>query len=760
MKYNSLREELKQYYWYEADKKADDFADECFKILDNSDWEKMNPYQMKIFQYKTITDMFEPVIFDNSPFYFETGTMCATCDGAFFWGKTKLAKDAPENSDHIHPGGWTYEKNKHRFVDQNPELWEKRCAQMAEIFYLICGPYNDVTQHFNLNYRPVFETGLKGVYERAVEQSKTAETDEERDFLSAVAEGMLQLKKMSEKFGKAAEKRLENATDENVRNNLRLIAETAKRVPWEKPDSFYSALNFLAFFRKTVGSLEGIGPNTFGRIDVDLYPFYKHDIENGIITEAEAYDLICKFLLGFDCIYDHDKKMVGYADHEFENTYVLGGCDKNGNPVFNELTKLFLLATENEKIIFPKIICRFSKNSPKEYLDLIDGPVINGTSVILYENDDAIIPARIRAGRTVEEARDYLVTGCWGVIDNGFGKYDGGSYINIAKALEYSVHDLKERREKTGIDFKLFDGAENFEKVYNTMCENIFALLKERMRITVGGGRIWNKVSPLPIFSSTMGDCIKNKKDYTAGGGKYRDDTLKFFGFPIVVDSLMAIKQLVFESKKYTLDEFLNAVRNNWKDNENMRIDAIHCNGWGDGSAASCELASRLQNDLFDMCGRLTGTYGGKVLMAHFGYSEVRFWGEKTLATPDGRYNGDYLAQGLTPSRLKKIPFATDVINSISALDKTTMAGGCVVNIILPSDRINTDICEGFIRTVADSTIGSLQLNCTTKEQLLDAQKHPEKYPDLIVRVCGFSARFTALSPEWQQEVLTRNYYK
>lgn len=760
MKYNSLREELKQYYWYEADKKADYFADECFKILDNSDFKKMNPYQMKIFQYKTITDMFEPVIFDNSPFYFETGTMCATCDGAFFWDKTKLAKDAPENSDHIHPGGWTYVKNKHRFVDQNPELWEKRCAQIAEIFYLICGPYNDVAQHFNLNYRPVFETGLKGVYERAVEQSKNAETDEEKDFLSAVAEGMLQLKKMSEKFGKAAEKRLKNATDENVRNNLRLIAETAKRVPWEKPDSFYSALNFLAFFRKTVGSLEGIGPNTFGRIDVDLYPFYKHDIENGIITKAEAYDLICKFLLGFDCIYDHDKKMVGYSDHEFENTYVLGGCDKDGKPVFNELTKLFLLAAENEKIIFPKIICRFSKNSPKEYLDLIDRPVINGTSVILYENDDAIIPALIKAGRPIGEARDYLVSGCWDVTDNGYGKHDGGSYVNLSKVLEFSVHDLKERREKTGLDFKLFDGADNFDKVYNTMCENIFALLKERMRITAGGGRIWNKVSPLPIFSSTMGDCIKNKKDYTAGGGKYRDDLLKFFGFPIVVDSLMAIKQLVFETKKYTLDEFLNAVRNNWKDNENMRIDAIHCNGWGDGSAASCELASRLQNDLFDMCGRLTGTYGGRVLMGHFGYTELRFWGEKTLATPDGRYNGDYLAQGLTPSRLKKIPFATDVINSISALDKTTMAGGCVVNIILPSDRIDTDICEGFIRTVADSSVGSLQLNCTTKEQLLDAQKHPEKYPDLIVRVCGFSARFTALSPEWQQEVLTRNYYR
>ena len=760
MKYDLLREELKQYYWYEADKKADNFADKCFRVLDNSDWKRMNPYQMKVSQYKTIVDMFEPVIFDNSPFYFETGTMCATCDGSFWWDRFKSTTDIFGDHNHLHPGGWTFKTNRHLFYDQDHELWEKRQAQGAELLYLICGDYNDTQQHFNLCYRPVLQMGLKGIYERAIKQLKNAETEEEKNFLLAVAEGMLQLKKMSEKFGEVAEEKLKKATDEKTRVNLKMIAETAKRVPWEKPDNFYSALNFLAFFRKSVGSLEGIGPNTFGRIDVDLYPFYKRDIENGTITEAEAYDLICKFLLGFDCIYDHDKKMIGYADHEFENTYVLGGCDKDGNPVFNELTKLFMLATTNEKIIFPKIICRFSKASPKEYLDLIDIPVINGTSVVLYQNDDAIIPALIKAGRPIEEARDYLVSGCWDVTDNGYGKYDCGSYVNLSKILEFSVHNLKERREKIGIDFKLLDGAENFEKVYNTMRENIYALLKERMRITRTGGQIWNKVSPLPIFSSTMGDCIENKKDYTAGGARYRDDSLKFFGFPIVVDSLMAIKQLVFETKKYTLDEFLNAVRSNWENKEAMRTEAIHCNGWGDGSAASCELASRLQNDLYEMLGKIKGTYGGKVLMGHFGYTEMRFWGEKTLATPDGRYNGDYLAQGLTPSRLKKIPFATNVINSISVLDKTTMAGGCVVNIILPSDRINTDVCEGFIRTVAESSIGSLQLNCTTKEQLLDAQKHPEKYPDLIVRVCGFSARFTALSPEWQKEVLTRNYYR
>lgn len=125
---------------------------------------------------------------------------------------------------------------------------------------------------------------------------------------------------------------------------------------------------------------------------------------------------------------------------------------------------------------------------------------------------------------------------------------------------------------------------------------------------------------------------------------------------------------------------------------------------------------------------------------------------------PNGRKNGDYFSQGLTPSRLKRIESVTDVINSLSAIDKTTLAANSVVNIIIP--KVPLDICEAFLRTAADSAIESLQLNCTTKEQLLDAQKHPEKYPDLIVRVCGFSAKFTSLSPEWQNEVITRNFYE
>jgi formate C-acetyltransferase len=190
-----------------------------------------------------------------------------------------------------------------------------------------------------------------------------------------------------------------------------------------------------------------------------------------------------------------------------------------------------------------------------------------------------------------------------------------------------------------------------------------------------------------------------------------------------------------------------------------MRLAATRCHGWGDANEDSCALANRLNNDLFAIFQKKVGTYGGKVHMGHLTYTEIRFWGEATLATPDGRKNGEYFAQGLTPSRLKRIPCVNDVINSLACLDPSTMAANSVVNIILPP-KIPLDRCVAFLRACAGTAMQALQLNCTSREELLDAQKHPEKYPDLIVRVTGFSAKFTSLSREWQNEVITRNFYE
>ncbi len=750
MNYNDLRNELKNYYRNEALTKAKDFAEKCFSVLDKRVADGMTPTDQKLLQYDVIANELEPVVFKNTPFYFETGALTAMSDGSY-WAK---------GGNFVQAGGWTFCRNQHLFKEQDEALWEKRTRQGNELLYLICGPYNDTTQHFNFNNRPIFESGLSGIYDSARAEMQNAETEKEREFLKSVCEAMLQIKKTAEKFAKRAEELLLKEENEKHRKNLRLIAETARRVPWEKPETLYEALNTLAFMRKIIGTFEGVGPNTFGRVDMDLYPFYRSDIEKGILTKEEAYSLISQFLICFDMHYDHDIKMVGYADHELENNYVLGGCDSEGKPFYNELTEMFLSAVREEKIIFPKVKCRYSKESPKEYLDEIDKSVINGTSTVLYTNDDAMIPALVRQGVPLEEARDYLVTGCWSITLNGVEKYDHGTYLNILKSFEFALHNRKDKMDYVGINFDSFDNAESFEELYATVVENCRRLFEERISITNKGGLIWDKVAPLPIFSSTLKDCIEQRKDFTSGGGRYHNEYLYCVGFPEIVDSLLAIKTLVFDEKKYTLAEMLNAVRNNWDGYENMRVEATLCAGWGDGSEDSCKLAKQFNDDLYAIASRLRGRYGGRVGIGHLTYTEIRFWGEKTLATPNGRKNGEYISQGLTPSRLKKIPSVTSVINSLAALDKTEMSGGNVVNIILSSTDMTLDICEAFLRTVTYSSTICLQLNCVTREQLLDAQKHPEKYPDIIVRVCGFSAKFTSLSKEWQEEVISRNFFK
>lgn len=747
MNIEKIKNELYSFYLKNDVERSKAFAKKCFAIMDTRYKEGMSVTQQKLLQYDVITEQFEPVIFRNIPFYFETGVLTSLSDGA----------PGSKVGSFIQANGWVHNKNQHLFVEQDSELWKKRTAHLEEKLYLICGHYNDECQHYNFNFRSFIQIGFKGVYNQAEKALETEKNDEAREFLQSVCYGMVTMRKMAEKFAEKANFMLQTEENNECRENLKRIAEVAQRVPWEAPKTFYEGLATLAFLRTAVGSLEGVGPNTFGRIDKDLINLYNSDIEKGTITPVQAYELICQFLLIWDCHYDHNMPMVGYSDHELENTYTLGGCDDDGKPICNELTIMFLRATRELKIIFPKIKCRFSSNSPKKYLDEINTSILQGTTVVLLQNDDATIPALVRAGRTLKEARDYLVTGCWGVTTYQ-EKYDHGSYLNLLKAFEIPLHNLKDKMEKTEIHFKTFDSCGSFEEFYQTVLLNCELLIDAKLEVTTKGGQIFHKVNRFPIFSSAHDNCLEKRKDFTMKGSKYQDDFLLMFGFPDIVDSMLAVKELVFDQKKYSLNEFLKAVRNNWENNENMRIEATCCAGWGDGEKASCELANRFNNDLFKICQKKTGTYGGKVNMGHLTYTEILWWGKSTLATPNGRKSGDYFAQGLTPSRLKRIPCVLDAFNSMGALEASEMAANSVINIMLPHN-ISVDNCESLLRTVANTATQSLQLNCVSRSTLLDAQKIPKKYPDLIVRVTGFSAKFTSLSEEWQNEILSRNFY-
>lgn len=216
----------------------------------------------------------------------------------------------------------------------------------------------------------IFTVGLSGVYDEAAEALTRCNTAEERDFVEAAIAGIKAIRHIGAKFAAEAKRRLETETDADTIRCLQKIAETADRVPWNPPQTFYEGVAALAFMRKAIGSIEGYGYNSMGRPDLLLAPLMEKDRAAGV-SDAELYDLMCRFMLIWDCHVDHTKIMLGYSEYEYENAITIGGVDSDGNEVFNDVTKMFVESALELDLIYPKLMCRFGSASSDAYLNTI-----------------------------------------------------------------------------------------------------------------------------------------------------------------------------------------------------------------------------------------------------------------------------------------------------------------------------------------------------------------------------------------------------
>ncbi|MBU0716401.1 MAG: hypothetical protein KJ964_13680 [Verrucomicrobia bacterium] len=728
---------------YAIEHKLETVSQPFWDLMDKYDIEHpgLNAMQLKAAQYEVFADSFRPVVFKDSPFYFEMGT-----NGG--WNVRS-------------PGRWLLNRNYHLFRDFNPEDYDLFMERINQRVFLCCGPYVDLMHHCP-SFSNVLKNGLENIYAQAEAALKLCTSKDESEFIECAMRGLLAVKAIAGRFADAAEKLLKDTTDETQQRFLGMIAQSARKVPWHKPETFYEGLNTLWFLREVCGSIEGLATNSLGRPDMMLSELYRQDIGSGCLTKEEAYDLICRFLLPADCLYDKDKQVVagggGIAAHELEITFTLGGCDEHGNEVFNDITRMFLKAHHELKLIYPKLHCRFGKDTTPEYLEMINCDILSGRSVINLVNDDCVIPAQVRAGKRLENARNYVCSGCWDVVLESYENMATGDYFSLMRILEASIHDCPEMLKVDIICDKL-DEAENFEEVYQRLFGNIIKVVRQMCAMKGRNGVVWPKVNPSPFFSACMSDCLEKRKDFTAGGGRYNPHALPMFGFANIIDSLLVIRKLCFETKHHTLTELLAAVRANWKGYEPLWAEVLSMPHFGDNTPESNALARRFHDDLYEHTRDLVNERGGTFDLGYWVYREFKFWGEKMLATPDGRHTGDVLAHGITPSRVRRINDITSTINSVAALDLTKCAGNSLLNIILPGNGVSPHLLAQFERAFADAKLQLLQLNCVSKAELLDARKHPEKHQDLVVRVCGFSAKFVALSPEWQDEFISRNIY-
>jgi len=711
-------------------------------VMDKYDNEHpgLDAMQLKAAQYELFAVNFRPIVFKNSPFYFEMGT-----NGG--WNVRS-------------PGRWLLNRNCHLFHDFNPADSELFTERQKQRLYLCCGPYVDLI-HNCPSFSNVLKNGLKNIYAQAEAALKCCTCKEESDFIECAMKGLLAVKAIAGRYADAAERLLPETTDATQRRFLGMIAKTAREVPWRKPATFYEGLNTLWFLREVSGTLEGLAANSLGRPDMMLAQLYRQDIESGRLSREEAYDLVCRFLLPADCMYDKNKPVVGYggiAGQELEVTLTLGGCDEHGKEVFNDITRMFLQAHREQKQIYPKLHCRFGRNASPEYLAAINQDFLAGRSVISLTNDDSVIPALIKAGKSLEDARGYIRSGCWDAVVESRENMATGSYFSLARILEASIHDCPELA-KSALDCERLDGAESFEEVYRRLFGNIIKIVRQMCEMKGRNGVVWPKVNPSPFFSACMSDCLEKRKDFTAGGGRYNPYGLPFSFFANVIDSLLVIRKLCFETKRHTLAELLAAVRADWKGYENLRAEVLAAPHFGDNMPESNALAQRLHDDLYANTRDLKNERGGSFDMGYWVYREFKFWGAKMKATPDGRHAGDPLALGIAPSRLRPISDVTSAINSAASLDMTKCSGISTMDINLPVNEVNPRLLDGFERAFAASNLQLLHLNCVNRADLLDARKHPERHQDLVVRVCGFSAKFVSLSPEWQDEFIGRNIY-
>ena len=760
MDHKSIRKKLFDYYRHfsaENDDRTleDNSAFRRQTILDLLDknfkgHEKDSAYRLKAYQYETIADNFEPMIFPELPFYFELATKYSFSDGtAYARGK--------------HPGGWTLLHDLDILTENDSEsfrLFEKR---KKDQLYCICGPRIEL-MHYGFNYENLLEKGLSGIYAEASSELENCVTDNERDFIESAMRGLLAVKRIAEKFSEKAVRMLANETKPELLKNLSMIAKSAKRVPWERPQSFYEGLNMLAFFREVTGSLEGIGVSSLGRPDKYLWKLYEADIKSGRITRDEAYELICGFLLIWDCHHDRDKLFSGGAEHELECTLVLGGCDEKGGPVANELTKLFLDAYSELDCIYPKFQCRFSKKSPAWYLDLVASDILNGRANYLLANDDMLIASLVNSGKQLTDARNYLVSGCWDIFCS-LEHRPGGEYLNLLRPVEWAFYPKGSKdlcgfaTDELGVECRNLSGDESFDEVYRLILENIDSLVRLKVGDNNRGLELFAKADPLPFYSACMGEPIKRRRDVNDGGAKYSPGSIYYVGFANLADSLMAIKRVCFDEKLYSLSELMTALRNNFEGFWDLRRELLSSDYFCDGKESPESFAIKLHNDLCDIAGKYRTRDGEPFDAAYLVYVEFMRWGNSCRATPDGRYNGELLSHGIGPSRNREITSLTSIANSAGSLDLTRTVNS-VLNLVVPSTGMDVGRLHAIITALGSLGLQSIHLSCVSKEELLDAKFHPERHQDLIVRVCGFSAKFVSMSEKWQDEFISRNFAK
>ena len=555
-----------------------------------------------------------------------------------------------------------------------------------------------------------------------------ATSKKEHDELLAMKESILAMYILVEKYQKKAEE-IGNAT----------LSKILKVIPYNAPSSYHEALVFFRIMNYMLW-LNSNKHNTLGRFDQYMYPFFIKDIENNVITYEEAKNLTEELFIQLN--FDADL-YPGIQQGDNGQSIVLGGVKRNGEDAFNLLTKLCLEASLENKLIDPKINLRVNKDTDLKWFRLGTLLTKQGLGFPQYSNDDVVIPALVKWGYDLEDARDYVVAACWEFIIPGVGmEIPNIDALNYPLVVDKALHS------------PLFKDIETFDEFLNLVHEN---LSQEITRLVNYSKNVF--LIPSPYQSILMNDCVKNKKDI-ADGSKYNNFGFHGAGLSNASDALAAIKLHIFEKKDITKEQLLKALEDNFEGHTLIHKQLLNAPKMGNNDDYVDDLACDLVNCFAKECSKHKNTRNG-IYRAGTGTAMYYIWYSENMgATADGRKKGEPFSANYSPSLSHNFKGVLSVIQSFTKPDLTKVCNGGPLTLEFHDTLFRND--DGIekvamlIKTFIALKGHQLQLNAINRETLLDAQIHPEDHKNLIVRVWGWSGYFNELDLVYQNHIIKR----
>jgi formate C-acetyltransferase len=724
-----------------------------------------------------------------------------------------ISEQTKEDLRRVHP----YWKGKTTSERATAYMAPETLTAMAHNMFTPGNYFYNGVGHVTVQYEKVLAIGYQGIIAEAQAELDTCQPGDadyarKSRFLQAVILSCEAVIRYAHRYMVLAKQMADQETNPQRREELLAIARNCGRVPERGAESFYEACQSFWFVQQLL-QLESSGHSISpGRFDQYMYPYYKKDLEAGQITIESAQELI-------DCIWvklnDLNKcrdaaSAEGFAGYSLFQNLIVGGQNKEGLDVTNDLSFLCIEASHHVFLPQPSLSIRVWNGSPHELLIKAAGLTRTGIGLPAYYNDEVIIPSLMSRGLTLEDAREYNIIGC--VEPQKAGKTEGwhdAAFFNMCRPLELVFSSGYDRGELVGIQTKPVEELRTFEEFYDAYKEqmnySISLLVNADNAIDVAHAEL----CPLPFESCMVDDCIKRGRSLQEGGAVYNFTGPQGFGIANMADSLYAIKQLVYESRQVTIGEYKKALQMNYgrgldeasiEDMVLSVVGELKKKGITPDAAQiariTAEVAARRPSEeeqrsfdrLYDLIAEVPKfgndipevdafardvayTYtrplqnycnprGGMFQAGLYPVSANVPLGAQTGATPDGRLAHTPVADGVSPSAGKDVHGPTAAANSVSRLDHGIASNGTLFNQKFhPSALSGVSGLENFvalIRTYFDQKGSHMQFNVVDRETLLDAQKHPENYAHLVVRVAGYSALFTTLSKSLQDDIIRR----